>query len=82
MRRADSTTPAKAIRTSPRFEIDRTWILRACLVLAVIGFILVLAKASMLLFDNGNKRLERHERASEQRSASQPGLPAKPPATR
>lgn len=82
MRRADSTTPAKAIRTSPRFEIDRTWIWRGCLALAVIGFILLLAKASIILFGSGNKRLERHEQASEQQSASQPALPAKPPVTR
>ena len=82
MRRVDSRTPAKATRTSPRFEIDRTWVWRGCLALAVIGFVLVLAKASMMLFSSGNKRLERHERASEQQSASQPALPAKTPVTR
>lgn len=80
MRRVDSTKRVKASRSSPRFEIDRAWIWRGCLALAVIGFIVVLTKASMMLFGSGNQRMERHERASEQQSASSPASPAKPPA--
>jgi hypothetical protein len=79
MRRADSPPATKSARTSPRFDIDRTWLLRGCLALAVIGFILVLAKVSMTLFGSGSKRLERHERASEQPIATRSVSPAKPP---
>jgi len=77
MRRADRPSATKSSRASPRFDIDRTWLWRGCLALAVIGFILVLAKASMMLFSIGNKRLERHERASERPAATQP-VAAKP----
>lgn len=78
MRRADSPLAAKPRLPSPRFEIGRSWLWRGGLALVVIAFILVLAKASMMLFGSGNKRLERYERASEQPAATQPALPVKP----
>ena len=78
MRRVEPPPAAKPARDSPRFEIDRTWLLRGCLALAIIGFILVLTKASTMLFGSGNQRLERHERASEQSAATKSVLPAKP----
>ena len=55
----------------PRFEIDSTWLRRGALALAVIAFIVVLAKASMMMFSGGGKRLERHERATQEESTSQ-----------
>jgi hypothetical protein len=79
MRRADAPTAVKSSRASPRFEIDRTWLWRGCLALAVIGFIVLIAKASMMLFGSGSKRLERQERASEQPSATQPAARATSP---
>jgi hypothetical protein len=71
--------PAGATRrksASPRFEIDSIWLRRGALVLAVIAFIVVLAKASIMMFSGGNKRLERHERASEAQESAQPAKPA------
>jgi hypothetical protein len=78
MRRAKLPPPAKTPPAAPRFEIDRAWLWRGFLVLAVVGFILVLAKASMMLFGSGNTRLDRHERAIERPAATQPATPAKP----
>jgi hypothetical protein len=72
MRRADAPPAVKSSRAPPRFEIDRTWLWRGCLALAVIGFILLIAKASMMLFGSGNKRLERQEHATEQPTSTQP----------
>jgi hypothetical protein len=63
----------------PRFEIDSTWLRRGALALAVIAFIVVLAKASILMFSGGGKRLERHERAAQEQ-ASQPATQPEPPA--
>ena len=82
MRRVEPPPAAKPSRDSSRFEIDRAWLLRGCLALAIIGFVLVFAKASTMLFGSGNKRLEQHERASEQSAATKPVLPAKPAAPR
>ena len=76
MRRSDS--PGKREAGAPRFEIDSTWLRRAALVLAVIAFIVVLAKASMMMFSGGGKRLERHERATQEQSGPQPASPAAP----
>jgi hypothetical protein len=77
MPRAEPLRAAKASRASPRFAIDRVWLLRGGLALAVVGFILVLAKVSLMLFGTGNTRLERYERASEQRAAMQTVVSAK-----
>ena len=78
MRRAESSPGAKAPRTSPRFQIDRAWLWRGFLVLAVIAFILVVAKALMMMVGTGNKRLEQQDRAIERPAATQPAAPAKP----
>jgi len=61
---------------APRFEIDSTWLRRGALVLAVIALIVVLAKASVMMFSVGGKRLERHERATQEQAAPQPAAPA------
>ena len=74
MRRSDPKRGRYA--ASPRFEIDSTWLRRVALVLAVIGFIAVLAKASMMMFSGGGKRLERHERATQEETRPQPPKPA------
>jgi hypothetical protein len=78
MRRAESPPPATVPRTSPRFEIDRAWLWRGFLVLAVVGFILVVAKALMMMVGSGNMRLEEHDRAIDRPAATQPASPAKP----
>jgi hypothetical protein len=77
MSRAERSTPAKPRRDAPRFEFERSWLWRGGLAIAIIAFILVLAKASTLLFGSGQKRLERHERATEQPAASQPAAVSK-----
>ena len=63
---------------APRFELDSTWLRRGALALAVIAFIVVLAKASMIMFSGGGKRLERHERATQEQTAPAPAAPAAP----
>ena len=77
MRRSDPKARREA--GVPRFEIDSTWLRRGALVLAVIAFIVVLAKASMMMFSGGGKRLERHERATQEQAAPQPARPAASP---
>lgn len=82
MRRADRSRPVKKKREAPRFELDRTWLLRGGLVLVGIAFILLLTKASMMLFGSGNQRIERYERAAEP-TATQRGVErSKEPAAR
>ena len=61
---------------APRFEIDSTWLRRGALALAVIALVVVLAKASVMMFSVGGKRLERHERATQEQAAPQPATPA------
>ena len=78
MRRADP--PPKPARA--RFEIDRAWWWRGALVVVIIGFLLVLTKASTMLFGSGNKRVERQERATERPAAAQPATPPKPAPSR
>jgi hypothetical protein len=78
MRRAKLPPPATPPHAVPRFEIDRAWLWRGLLALAVVGFILVLAKVSLMLFGSGSTRLERQERAIEQPAPTQPTVPAKP----
>ena len=77
MPRAERSAPAKPRREAPRLEFERSWLWRGGLVVAIIAFVLVLAKASTLLFGSGQKRLERHERATEQPTASQPSATSK-----
>jgi hypothetical protein len=74
MRRSEPK--AKRESDAPRFEIDSTWLRRGALALAVIAFIVVLAKASMMMFSGGGKRLERYERATEEQSSPRPARPA------
>ena len=80
MRRADP--PAKPARANARFEIDRAWWWRGALVVVIVGFLLVLTKASTMLFGSGNKRVERQERATEQQAGEQPATPPKPAPSR
>ena len=71
--------PAGATRRaseSRRFEIDSIWLRRGALALAVIAFIVVLGKASIMMFSGGGKRLERHERATQEQSAPPRATPA------
>ena len=78
MRGAKPRGDTRRASDAPRFEIDSTWLRRGALALAVIAFIVVLAKASILMFSGGGKRLERHERAAQE--ASQPAAQPEPPA--
>ena len=80
MRGGKPTGATRRTSASPRFEIDSTWLRRGALALAVIAFIVVLAKASILMFSGGGKRLERHERAAQEQTASQPASQPAPPA--
>jgi len=82
MPRAERSAPAKPRRDAPRLEFERSWLWRGGLVVAIIAFILVLTKASTILFGSGNKRLERHERAAEQPTATQPAETSKDQAPR
>ena len=77
MPRAERSAFAKPRREAPRLEFERSWLWRGGLVVAIIAFIVVLTKASTMLFGSGNKRLERHERASEQPAATQPAAISK-----
>jgi len=76
MRRNDPKVARKPDK--PRFEIDSTWLRRGALALAVIAFIVVLAKASMMMFAGGGKRLERQERAAQEHTAPRPAKPDAP----
>lgn len=78
MRRADPPPAAASSRPTPRFEIDRSWLWRGALVLVIVGFLVVLTKASSILYGSGNKRLERYEREAERPAATRPASP--PPA--
>ena len=78
MRRSEKPREVKRAVAGPRFEIDSIWLRRGALALAVIAFIVVLAKASIMMFSGGNKRLERHERATDERKSAQPARPAAP----
>ena len=63
----------------PRFELDPIWLRRGALALAVIAFIVVLAKASIMMFSSGgNKRLERQERATQEPASAEPAKPSAP----
>ena len=66
MRRAE---PRRVVRRAtphpPRFELDRSWLLRGILAAVVIAFLLLVTKASMMAFGNGHQRMERHERISD-----------------
>ena len=62
----------------PRFELDPIWLRRGALALAVIAFIVVLAKASIMMFSGGNKRLERQERAAQEPASAEPAKPSAP----
>ncbi len=72
MRRADPNPLAPS-----RFEVDRSWLARGALAIAVVAFVAILAKMSMMTFDRGGQRLERQERAAESGA-----VPAKPTTAR
>jgi hypothetical protein len=48
----------------PRFEIDRSWLLRAAVALVVFMALLLVVKVSIMAFGGGN-RMERLEQRSE-----------------
>ena len=80
MPRVARPAPAKPRRDAPRLGFERSWLWRGGLAIAIIAFIVVLTKASTMLFGSAQKRLERHERASEQPAAAQPAAASKDPA--
>ncbi|HVF65275.1 MAG TPA: hypothetical protein VNE58_14885 [Casimicrobiaceae bacterium] len=61
----------------PRFDIDRAWLWRGGLAIALVAFIVIVAKVSLMAFSSGNQRLERHERGSEAAPAAQRSVPAR-----
>ncbi|HVE50554.1 MAG TPA: hypothetical protein VNG69_13180 [Casimicrobiaceae bacterium] len=54
MKRADPNS-------RPRFEIDRTWVIRGVIALLVIALLLLIAKVSMMAFDKSARRLDRFD---------------------
>lgn len=58
----------KARRAAPprgRFELDRTWIARIALAVAVIAGLLLILRMSTMVFDTSGKRIQRFERQAE-----------------
>ena len=76
MRRAESRVRPDV--DGPRFEVDRSWLLRGALIVLVIGFVLLLAKVSMMAFGGSKGRLDRHEQATPTMRTT-PTAPAETP---
>ena len=61
-----------------RFELDRTWIPRIALAVAVIAGLLLIVRMSSMVFDTSGKRIQRFERQVEGEEA-RPAAPAPRP---
>lgn len=58
---------SRADKSQPRFEFNRTWILRAILVAIAIALIALIVKVAGMAVGDGRARTDRVERAVESR---------------
>jgi hypothetical protein len=61
---------SRADKPQPRFEINRTWILRAILVAIAIALIALIVKVAGMAVSDGRARTDRVERAVDSRPAA------------
>jgi hypothetical protein len=61
VKRAEAPRGRRNEPKRPRFEIDRTWLLRGAVAVLAVLLLLLIAKVSMMAFGGVAKRLDRHD---------------------